>query len=315
MISALKIVALAGGVGGAKLVDGLAQALTPGNLTAIVNTGDDFDLFGLRICPDVDTVCYTLAQLANPASGWGRKDETWNAYDAIAALSGPTWFRLGDKDLGTHLERTRRLLAGEKLSAVIRAFCEQWQITSQVLPMSDVPVSTYIVTAEGARMPFQEYFVKLACAPVVQGFEFRGSERAMPAPGVLAAIGGADFVVICPSNPWVSIAPILSVAGIKEALATKKVVAVSPIIGGKAIKGPAAKMYSELGIEPSASAVAAQYRELLSGFVLDRLDVEQKAQIAAWGIAPLVTQTVMSNPAERKQLAQEVLEFCIGLGG
>ncbi len=205
-------------------------------LTALVNTGDDFELFGLRICPDVDTVCYTLAQLANPASGWGRKDETWNAYDAIAALGGPTWFRLGDRDLGTHLERTRRLLAGEKLSAVIRAFCEQWQITSQVLPMSDEPVSTYIVTAEGARMPFQEYFVKLACAPVVQGFEFRGSERTMPAPGVLAAIGGADFVVICPSNPWVSIAPILSIAGIKEAVATKKVVAVRPLLGGRLSK-------------------------------------------------------------------------------
>lgn len=315
MASMLKVVALAGGVGGARLVDGLAQLLAPENLTVVVNTGDDFDLFGLRICPDLDTVCYTLSQQADSVTGWGRKDETWNAYETIKSLGGPTWFRLGDKDLGTHLERTRRLAAGERLSAVMRDFCKCWQVPAQVLPMSDEPVSTFVITSENVVLPFQEYFVKYACEPVVKGFEFRGSESARPAPGVHEALRAADCVIICPSNPWVSITPILSIRGIIESLADKKVVAVSPIIGGKTVKGPAAKMYRELGIKPTASAVAYHYREFLSGFVLDRVDSEQAGQISAWNIIPLVTHTIMGNRSDRKRLAQEVLEFCERLGG
>ncbi|NMB86817.1 MAG: 2-phospho-L-lactate transferase, partial [Chloroflexi bacterium] len=235
----MKVVAFAGGVGGAKLVDGLARCLNPEDLTVVVNTGDDFDYLGLRICPDLDTVCYTLAGLANPVTGWGRENETWQVLGHLTALGGPSWFKLGDADLATHLERTRRLASGESLSGVVRGLCETWKVPVGVLPMSDQSVSTIVHTREHGELAFQEYFVKYACAPVVTRFEFRGIEEAQPAPGVLEAIRATDTVLICPSNPWVSIAPILAIAGIREAIQGKKVVAVSPIIGGKAIKGPA----------------------------------------------------------------------------
>ncbi len=304
----LSIVALAGGVGGAKLADGLAQIIPPENLTVIVNTGDDFEHYGLHISPDLDTVCYTLAGLANPETGWGRADETWNAIENAARLGGPDWFRLGDRDLGTHLERTRRLRAGEPLSAITRDFCRAWGIEHTVLPMSDDPVPTVVETEEG-ELPFQEYFVHRKTEPAVKGFRFPGVERAQPAPGVRAALERANLVILCPSNPWVSIDPILSVGDIRELVAAKTCIAVSPIIGGEALKGPAAKMYRELGIHPSALAVAEHYRGLLQGFVFDLRDQELENAIQRLGMNTLCAQTIMHTPADRARLAAEALAF------
>lgn len=304
----LKIVALAGGVGGAKLADGLAQVLAPERLTIIVNTGDDFEHLGLKICPDLDTVCYTLAGLANPATGWGRAEESWQALEVMAALGGPSWFRLGDRDLGLHLERTHRLRQGQPLSQVTRHFCRALGIGPQVLPMTDDAVPTWVYTKEG-ELPFQEYFVHRQCRPHVTGFRFEGAERARPAPGVLEALAGADGIVICPSNPWVSIAPLLAVPGLREALAARPIIAVSPIIAGQTVKGPAAKMYAELGIEPSALSVARHYLGLLKGFVLDQQDADQAPLIEALGVTTLVTQTLMLTTHDRGRLAQEIIAF------
>lgn len=309
----MKVVALAGGVGGAKLADGLYQVLPPDNLCVVVNTGDDLDIFGLHICPDLDTVCYTLAGLANPTTGWGLKEETWNAIRAIENLGGPTWFNLGDRDLGTNLERTRRLHNGELLSRVTRDFCQAWGIRSRVLPMTDQPVATIVRTQESGDLAFQEYFVHKKCEPAVKGFYFSGIETALPAEGVVEAIQAADIVVICPSNPWVSIDPILAIQAIREAIRVKVVVAVSPIIGGKAVKGPAAKMFAELGIEPTALAVAQHYREWLKGFVIDQIDCPQIEEISRWGIMMLETDTLMTTAADRRRLAEEVLVFCENL--
>ena len=305
----MKITALAGGVGGAKLAQGLAQILAPEELTIIVNTGDDFEHLGLSISPDLDTVCYTLAGLANPVTGWGRVDETWQAAENIAKLGGQTWFQLGDRDLGTHLERTSRLKKGDSLSDITRDFCKAWGIEHTTLPMTDDPVYTIVNTLEQGELPFQEYFVHQRCEPTVKGFRFDGVEKARPAEGVLEAINNADAVVICPSNPWVSITPILTIAGIKQACEAKPVIAVSPIIGGKAVKGPAAKMYEELGIQPSALAVAKQYGEFLSGFLFDKIDSELEPEIKALGIETFVTDTIMKNTQGRRRLAKDVLDF------
>ena len=268
----MKIVALAGGVGGAKLVDGLAQVLNQGELTVVVNTGDDFVHCGLYICPDLDTVCYTLAGIASPTTGWGRADETWSALETLATLGGPTWFRLGDRDLGLHLERTRRLSNGNRLSEITYDFCRVWEIKVSVLPMSDDSVPTRVITEDG-ELSFQEYFVHRRCDPKVNGFYFQDVEQAKPAPGVIEDIRDADLVVICPSNPWVSVDPILAVPGIRSAVKERLSVAVSPIVGGKAIKGPAAKMYRELGIDPSAYSVGKHYNDIVDGLVIDNLDV------------------------------------------
>jgi LPPG:FO 2-phospho-L-lactate transferase len=304
----MKIVALAGGVGGAKLADGLAQILPPTDLTVIVNTGDDFEHLGLYIAPDVDTVCYTLAGLANPETGWGRADETWQAINSLERLGGPAWFRLGDQDLGTHLERTRLLRAGLALSEVTQKFCAAWGVKQRILPMSDQPVRTIVQTDQG-DLVFQEYFVERHCEPRVKGFEFRGLEDASAAPGVLDALRQADAVVICPSNPWVSIGPILAIDGVRPILQEKSVVAVSPIIGGAAVRGPAAKMYTELGIQPSALAVAAQYQGLASGFVLDQIDSELRAGVERYDMCALVTRTLMKTSHDRWRLAEDVLDF------
>ena len=306
----MNVVALAGGVGGAKLVDGLACCLNPSDLTVVVNTGDDFDLLSLRICPDLDTVCYTLAGNANPVSGWGRKDETWNALKTLEQLGAADWFRIGDKDIGYHLDRTNRLRAGETLSAVVKHFCKSYDVQPVVLPMSDEKISTYVYSKSGELYPFQEYFVQLRCEPEVSRFEFFGIEDAKPAPGVLSAILAADCIVICPSNPWVSIDPILSVPGIREALFGKLIVAVSPLIGGKAVKGPAAKMYSELGIEPSSVAVSKHYKGLIKGIVIDNEDEQDTKEIIHQGIIPIVTNIIMQNFEDRARLAAELLQFC-----
>jgi LPPG:FO 2-phospho-L-lactate transferase len=303
-----RIVALAGGVGGAKLAHGLSLSLAADQLTVIVNTGDDFEHLGLRICPDVDTVSYTLAGLANPATGWGRRGESYNALEALAILGGPAWFRLGDHDLGTHLERTRRLREGQPLSRITRDFCHAWGVDLTVLPMTDDSVPTWVYTDDG-DLPFQEYFVRRQCRPRVKGFRFEGVENASPAPGVLDSLQSADLVIFCPSNPWVSLDPILALPGIRQALAGKVIVAVSPIIGGETVKGPAAKMYAELGIQPSALAVARHYGDLLSGFIMDAVDMEQSEAVAQMGIEPLVTETLMKNNRNRRRLAGEVLKF------
>jgi LPPG:FO 2-phospho-L-lactate transferase len=304
----MKIVALAGGVGGAKLVHGLAQILPPEDLTIIVNTGDDFEHYGLYICPDLDTVCYTLAGLANPETGWGRIDETWNAIEALSKLRGEDWFRLGDRDLGTHLERTRRMKAGHSLSQITADFCRAWGVEHNILPMSDQPVRTIVETEEG-DLAFQEYFVHRKCEPRVKGFRFEGADRAEPAPGAREAIQSADAIVICPSNPWVSIDPILKVLSPNSPVTKSGIrfIAVSPIIGGKAVKGPAAKMYRELGIEPSALAVAKHYRGLATDFVLDINDAQLKESVRGLSMRTLVTNTLMQSHEDRRQLARALL--------
>ncbi len=307
----MNVVALAGGVGGAKLADGLARLNPSLTLTVIVNTGDDFNLFGLHISPDLDTVCYNLAGMEQLNTGWGRADEGWDVYQEIQKLGGPDWFRLGDKDLATHLERTRRLNSGEPLSKITADFCRIWEIDPAVLPMSDDPVPTMVMTDQG-ELAFQDYFVKLNCEPAVTGFRFQGVENSRPAPGVLQAIQKADLIVICPSNPWVSIEPILAVPGIRTELEEKLVLAISPIIAGEAVKGPAAKMYLEMGISPSASAVAKHYGNLLDGIMIDKQDEGLMNGIKNRETHPLkviCADTWMKTREDRVRLAGEVLDF------
>jgi LPPG:FO 2-phospho-L-lactate transferase len=306
----MKVVVLAGGVGGAKLAHGLAMALPSEDLSIIVNTGDDFEYLGLNISPDLDTVCYTLANLANPKTGWGQMDESWITYQAVAALGGPDWFHVGDKDLATHLLRTTYLKQGQSLSQITEAFCQSWGIEQRVFPMSDDPVRTVVHTTQGDTLEFQEYFVHQACEPVVKSFEFIGIGSAKALPQTLECIYECDVVIIAPSNPWVSIDPILAVPGYIQALAKKPVIAVSPLIGGKALKGPAAKMYRELGITPSASAVANHYREILSGFVLDHIDCSELEKFERWRIIALVTDIIMKDNQDRIRLAKEIISFC-----
>jgi LPPG:FO 2-phospho-L-lactate transferase len=311
----MRVAALAGGVGGAKLVDGLTQILAPENLSIIVNIGDDFEYLGLYICPDLDTVCYTVAGIASPETGWGRNEETWNTMENLVALGGPSWFRLGDKDLGTHLERSRSLKSGQGLSEITKRFCRAWGIRHEILPASDDRVQTYVGTDEG-ELPFQEYFVKRQCQPRVRSFHFDQAIQARPAPGVLEALQAADLAIVCPSNPWVSIDPILAIPGIRQALSQKRVLAVSPIIGGQTVKGPAAKMYSEMGISPSALAVARHYGAargggLLAGFVLDLQDNLQIEAVQAMGIRAFATDTWMKSEKDRIHLAENVLAFAV----
>ncbi len=309
---ALRVVALAGGVGGAKLADGLAVLLPAEALTVVVNTGDDFEHLGLRICPDLDTLTYTLAGLANPRTGWGRAGETWEFMQALERLGGPTWFRLGDRDLALHIERTRRLRAGEPLSAVTRHLAGRLGVAVRLLPMSDDRVSTIVLSDEG-ELTFQEYFVARAFQPRVRGFRFEGADASRPAPGVLEALQTAEAVVLCPSNPWVSLDPILALPGIRPALRGKPVVGVSPIVGGRAIKGPAAKMAVELGLGASAVSVAGHLREVLSGWVIDEQDAAQADAVRSMGLEVRVTGTVMRARRQRRELAGQVLRFAAEL--
>lgn len=307
----MKIVALAGGVGGAKLADGLARILAPEDLTVIVNTGDDFEHLGLKICPDLDTVCYTLAELGNPVTGWGRLGESWNAFEGIKNLGGPVWFQLGDKDIATHLERTRRLKDRIPLSQITADFCRCWGIRARVLPMTDDLVATWVKTVEFGLLPFQEYFVKHACQPRVLGFDFMGAKDSKPAPGVLEAIQRADAVIVCPSNPMVSISPILAIPGIYTGLMEKNcVLAVSPIINGKAVKGPAAKMYGELGVDPSAYEVARQYKDWVHGLFIDQSDAELGQLISPLGMQVYIEDIMMRSVEDRIRLADLVLKTC-----
>ena len=305
------LVALAGGVGAARMLGGLAAVMNPAEIVAVVNTGDDVVLHGLHISPDLDTVTYTLAGAINPDTGWGLAAESWQAMEALAAYGDGTraWFRLGDRDLGTHLYRTGRLAEGATLSQVTAEVTARWQVPVVLLPMTDDPVETRVAVA-GREIGFQEYFVGLRHEVAVEAVAFRGAPAARPAPGVLDAIAGADRLVICPSNPIVSIGPILAVPGIAGALAARRddTVAVSPIVGGRALKGPADHLMAELGHEPSVTGVARLYRAYASTLVVDRVDAPLAGAVAAEGMACVVTGTVMAGPAEAAALARTVLD-------
>lgn len=302
------VVALAGGVGGAKLAHGLAQVLAPEALTVVVNTGDDFEHLGLLICPDVDTVLYNLAGVQHRQQGWGRREESFTVLEEVGRLGGPTWFRLGDRDLALHLLRRMLLGQGLSLSAVTAELARRLGVRHQVLPMSDAPVRTLIATPEG-ELAFQVYFVQQQCRPVMLGMRLAGLEKAEPAPGVVKAMEQADLVVVCPSNPFVSIDPILALPGMREWVRRRRTVAVSPIVGGRALKGPAAKMMAELGMEASALAVARHDADFLDGFVLDVADEAVAAEVAQLGMRVLVTDTVMRDEGDRRRLAAEVLRW------
>jgi LPPG:FO 2-phospho-L-lactate transferase len=301
------VVALSGGIGGAKLALGLSRIAPADNLLVVANVGDDFEHLGLHISPDVDTLMYTLAGLDNAKLGWGRRDETWSFLETLAALGGEDWFRLGDRDLAVHLERTRRLKAGETLSAITADFCRRLGVGPRVLPATDDRLRTRLRTDDG-WLDFQDYFVRLQCRPVVRELAFAGAEDARPHPDLLAALRNERLraVIICPSNPFISVEPILAVSGMREALSAcaAPVVAVAPIIGGRAVKGPTAKMMAELGMTPSAAAVAERYGDLIDGYVMDVGDAQETAHVA-----PKVTlaPTLMTTLAEREQLARIVL--------
>ena len=305
------IVALAGGVGGARLAVGLAGVLPPERLTIVVNTGDDFEHLGFTICPDLDTVTYTLAELNNRALGWGRADETWSFMETLAALGGETWFRLGDRDLALHVARTQALQGGATLSQVTLQVVRRLGVRHAIAPMSDDPVRTRVATEHG-ELAFQEYFVKRRCEPRVTGFRFAGADTAKPAPGVRALFDTeVEALIVCPSNPFVSIAPMLAVAGIRDWIERRRfpIVAVSPIVGGDAVKGPAAKMMRELGLDVSASAVAKHYGPLVDAWIVDERDANEARAIEASGKRVRVTDTLMTDNAKSAALARVAIEF------
>jgi LPPG:FO 2-phospho-L-lactate transferase len=299
----MKVVALSGGVGGARLLDGLARALPAGDLTAIVNTGDDFVHLGLHVSPDLDTVMYSLAGLAHEERGWGLAEESFAGLSMVRRYGGPDWFALGDRDLATHLLRSEGLRAGETLSAITARLCAALGVVQHVVPMADAPVRTMIETEKDGTLPFQEWFVRRRAEPRVRGVRFDGGRA--PAPGAMDAIARCDLVVVGPSNPYVSIDPIFCLDGVRDAIARKPVVAVSPIVGGAAIKGPLATMIRDLtGQEPSAGAVARHYGGLLRGIVVERGDEGTVASPVARG-----TSTVMRSRVDRLRLARYVLAF------
>lgn len=304
----MKLLVLTGGVGGAKLSLGFAKLLPTSDVTFLVNTGDDFEHLDLPISPDIDTLVYTLAGLANPDTGWGHVDDTWNFMSALETLGAETWFRLGDRDLAIHIRRRQLLNSGHSLTAATRCIARSLGVFHDVLPMCDEPVRTVVLTRDGP-LPFQHYFVRDRCEPAVTGFRFDGSERAKPNEEIDFAT--YDAVVIAPSNPFVSIQPILSVPGFEKQIASNQipVVAVSPIVGNRALKGPTAKMMKELGIPSSSIEVAKYYRHLLTGFVLDQTDRDAQAAIQQLGMKCDVQQTVMVSLADRIDLARSVLSF------
>lgn len=306
-----RVLALAGGVGGAKLVAGLA-ALLGEQLTVLVNTGDDFEHLGLHVSPDLDTVVYTLAGIANPATGWGIVDETWTFMDQIERLGGPTWFRLGDRDLATHIVRTERLRRGDTLSAITADICRAFNLRPTMLPMTDDPVRTIIHSGE-ETIAFQDYFVRQKCAPPVSALSFAGATAARVNPRLddLQRDNPPLAIILCPSNPWLSVAPILAVPGVRSRLKElgAPIIAVSPIVGGRAIKGPTAKIMGELGLEPSATTVAQHYAGLIDALIIDDADAASADAIAALGIAVRTAQTVMRTMADRVALARACLDF------
>jgi LPPG:FO 2-phospho-L-lactate transferase len=304
----MRIAALAGGVGASKLLLGLAKAIDPGSLSIIVNTGDDLSLHGLEISPDLDIVTYTLAGVVNPETGWGYKKETFFALERLAALGCPEWFHLGDRDLATHIYRSEQLRKGATLSRVADAVRRALGVKARILPMSDQPVRTMIGTAQG-WLSFQEYLVKLRAEPAVREIRFDGVDRAEPAPGVLEALREAESIVICPSNPLISIGPILAVEGIRGALRDRResVLAVCPIVAGKSLKGPSDRMMTQMGLEASAAGVARLYQEICGTLVIDRADSSAKSLVEAAGMKVIVRPTVMRTLADKVRLARTVL--------
>jgi LPPG:FO 2-phospho-L-lactate transferase len=308
------IVAFAGGVGGAKLAHGLYQALPPDALTVVVNTADDVELFGLRISPDADTVMYTLAGIANPETGWGIVGDTWQTLEMLTRYGHDTWFRIGDHDFATHITRTEQLRAGRSLTAATQALTTALGIRARLLPMCDEPVATQVDTPVG-RLPFQDYFVRRHHSDSVLGVLFAGIEAARITEPVAQALQQAQAIVFCPSNPVVSIGPILAVPGMREAISAvaAPTVAVSPIVGGKALRGPADRMLSDLGFDVSAFGVAQMYQGVIDGFVIDTADAALQERIAALGMDVLVTPTVMRDDRDRRELARAVLDFAAQL--
>ena len=305
-----RIVALAGGVGGAKLAHGLYHSLPADMLTVVVNTGDDFVHWGLNISPDLDTVMYTLGEIANEATGWGVKDESWNALAAIGRLGAETWFAIGDKDLATHVVRTEALRGGRSLTAITRAMARALGIRAMLLPMTDDPVATTVQTPDG-WLAFQDYFVRRHHADPVLAIKIEGVEEAGVTAEVERAIAGCDLIIFCPSNPIVSIGPILGLRGMRETLAACAAprIAVSPIVGGKALRGPADTMLDALGHECSALGVARIYSDLITGMVIDHQDAGQAEAIRALGLQVLVTDTVMRSVADRDKRAAAILQW------
>ncbi len=315
-LPAPRVLALSGGVGGAKLALGLSRVLPPDDLVIVANTGDDFEHLGLHVAPDIDSLVYALAGLNDTARGWGRADESWNFLAALRDLGGPDWFRLGDRDLAMHVARTERLRGGESLSAITASLARLLGIAHAIVPMCDRPVRTMVLTAAG-ELPFQRYFVAEHCAPRVLGFRFDGAAAARPSAAFAAALASPrlDCVVLCPSNPFISIDPILAIPGVRAALAalTAPIVAVSPIVGGRAVKGPAGKMLEELGHEISALGVARYYADLLDGFVLDAQDAPDLPAVRALGLAAGIERTIMHSVEDKIALAAAVLRFAAGL--
>jgi LPPG:FO 2-phospho-L-lactate transferase len=308
------VVALSGGVGGAKLALGLDRIVDPGCLTIVANTGDDFEHLGLSISPDVDTLLYTLSSLADPHKGWGRRDETWNFMATLGMLGGETWFQLGDHDLAMHVERTRRLVAGERLSSIVDDIRRRLGVVSRVLPMTDDRVRTRLRTA-GGWLDFQHYFVRLQCEPAVTAIEFTGVEHSAPPPALVEALQQPALraVVLCPSNPLLSIEPIVAVPGIRAALVACRapVIAVSPLVRSKSLKGPTSKLLAELGISAPVDAIARRYGDFLSGYVIDSSDANQATDL---DVPVAATNTVMQTLNDRMQLARFVLTFADRIG-
>ena len=303
----MNVVALSGGVGGARLLDGLARALPAGSLTAVVNTGDDFVHLGMNVSPDLDTVMYTLAGLAHEERGWGLAEESFAGLAMVKRYGGADWFALGDRDLATHLLRTEALRAGETLSAITARLCGALGIPHRILPMSDAPLCTMIETEGEGTLPFQQWFVRRRAEPKVRAVRFEG-ER-VPAPGLVEAIDACEVVIVGPSNPYVSVDPILCLEGVRDAIARKPVIALSPIVGGAAIKGPLAAMIRDLaGEAPSAGAVARHYRGLVGAMVVERGD-----EGTVEGIPVLGTSTVMRSRDHRLELAREMLQLAARL--
>jgi len=305
------VAVLAGGVGAARLLAGLVDVVDPASVTAIVNVGDDAELHGLHVSPDLDTVTYTLAGAVNPETGWGLAGETWQAMEGLAAYGGEAWFRLGDRDLGTHLYRTGRMRAGAPLSTVTAEIAARWGVAVRLLPATDDPLRTLVTLADdGREVDFQTYFVRLQHAVAVSGVRFDGAATARPAPGVLDALAAAGAVVLAPSNPVVSIGPVLAVAGIEGALEARRdrVVAVSPIVAGAALKGPADRMLAELGHEASVVGIARLYAPLAGTLVVDEADAALAGAVEAAGMRCVVTGTVMREPGVAAALATTVLE-------
>lgn len=318
MKPAIKVLAVSGGVGGAKLALGLSRRLAPGELAVLVNTGDDFTHLGLRICPDLDTVLYTLSGVVHPDQGWGRADETFGFMQELRRQGGPDWFLLGDRDLVLHVERTRRLAEGERLTQIMNDLASRFGVASRLLPMSDTPVSTLLDTDAGA-LEFQHYFVRLRAMPKVQRLHYAGAAQARPTDEILDLLRSRSLeaIILCPSNPYLSIDPVLAVPGLRLALRAAQVpiVAVSPLIGGRAIKGPTTKIMAELGIAADALAIARHYSGLIDGLLIDEVDAthDTRAALEQTGLRIGVTRTLMKTLEDRERVAQAAIELASGL--